>query len=547
MKRTATPTPPRGVLTGAGRGVTWALTTAAAVFTFLINARNLGITDWFAGTTLSFADHAAQRIVVTPRADSLFSVGDTTMLAATVTDRLGSVLVGARLRWESHDSTVVAVDSSGEVVARGPGRTQVTASVRDKSASATVSVLPRPARVIIPGDSALIIRQGDTLQLAAVALDGRGHRIAGAQPRWRSADSTVVRVDSVGTAMGVEAGLTRLRAVAGESQAELSVRVELSATGLVVVSGAGQRAPAGQPLAEPIVLRAHAARGQPVPGIVVRFGVREGDGRVEPDSAVTDRDGRVSLNWNLGPRAGLQQLTARTARVDSIVRLTADADPVPGNVLMELARGDTSATAGLAVGTPVRVRVTDSSGVALDGVPVRWTVLDGGSVTGEARTDSLGFASAAWTMGPRAGRQRLLAQVGSARAIAPLRIALRALPGAPTLVALEGQAQRGTVGRPLPKPVGVAVRDGLGNPVPGIIVTPIPDRGSGSAEPVVTDAKGRAGVAWTLGTSAGKQALKLRIAGLDSSFAVHAVAAPAAPAAPVRTGGNLKATTVRRP
>ena len=133
MRRTAST---RGVLTGASKGLTWTLTTATALFSVLANARNLGLTDWFGAAGLSFADHAAQRVLVTPRTDSLYAVGDTIMLAAIVTDRRGAVLAGAQLRWESQDSSVVAVDSSGAVVARGAGRTLVTAWVRDHSASA---------------------------------------------------------------------------------------------------------------------------------------------------------------------------------------------------------------------------------------------------------------------------------------------------------------------------------------------------------------------------------------------------------------------------
>ena len=528
MRRTAST---RGVLTGASKGLTWTLTTAAALFAVLVNARNLGLTDWFGAAGISFADHAAQRIVVTPRTDSLYAVGDTTMLAAIVTDRRGAVLAGAQLRWESQDSSVVAVDSSGAVVARGPGRTLVTAWVRDRSASALVSVIPRPVRVIIPGDSALRIRQGDTLQLAAVALDARGHRIVGSAPLWHSADSALVRIDSFGTAIGVGAGITRLRAAAGEGNAEVTVRVDLAPTGLVLVGGAGQHVAAGRRLPEPIVVRAHAAQGQPVSGIVVRFSLPEGEGRVEPDSAVTDREGRVSLHWSLSPRAGLQRLTARVVQVDSVLLVSAEADPIPGNTRMEILDGDTTGTAGVALGSPIRMRLTDSSGVALDGVPVRWAALNGGSVAGDARTDSLGVALARWTFGPHAGRPQLMAQVGDPRAIPALRIAGYALAGAPAAITLEGgQGQRGRAGKPLARAVAVTVRDRHGNPVAGVTVLPVPDKRSGSADSVVTDLRGRAVLRWTLGTAAGAQLLRLQMAEADSGLWVRAIAGPAEPA-----------------
>ncbi len=534
MKR-AVPAPARAqepsVLSGAGKSLTWVFTTFAALLTVLLNARTLGITDWLGGTRLSFADHAAQRVLVSPRADSLFALGDTTLLAATVTDRLGAVLYGARLRWESQDTAIAAVDSSGAVVARGPGQTLVTAWVRERSASSLIRVRPRPARVIIPGDSILRVRLGDTLQLAAVALDARGHRIGGTAPRWTSADTGLVRVDSIGTAIGVRAGTTRLRAAAGEANAELSVRVELAATGLVLLAGGGQRVSVGHRLPEPIVVQAHAGQGQPVPGTVVYFSVPDGEGGVDPDSAVTDRDGRVVVRWSLGQRAGLQRLSARVAHLDSALRIVADADPAPGNTRLELLSGDTTGTAGLAGATPIRVRVTDSSGVALDGVPVRWSAPDGGVVVGQDRTDSLGLATAEWTFGPRAGRQRLLALVGNPRTAVPLGITGVALPGAPAAISLDGgQGQRGIVGTPLGKPVTVTVRDSRGNPVPGVPVAPVPDKGSGAVEPGTTDARGRAALMWTLGTGAGGQAMRVRLAAVDSVLLVRATAEAALPA-----------------
>ena len=440
MKRTANSS--GGVLHGAGKWVTWILTTAAALTALLVNARNLGLTAWFGVVDLSFADHAAYRVVVTPRADSLFAVGDTTVLAATVTDRRGAVLTGALLHWHTEDSNVVAVDSAGTVVARGPGRARVTATVRDLTAGAMISVLQRPARVLIAGDSSLRIRQGDTIQLAAIALDARGHRIANAAPRWRSGDSTIIAVDSLGTAIAHGAGRTRLWASAGEGGAEVAVDVELTASTVAVVSGADQRAPAGRRLAEPIVFRAIARGGQPVPGAAVTFSTADGEGQIDPATATADREGRLKLIWTLGSHPGPQQLVARIAGVDTTFTVGADAEPVPGNTRVELIGAMPVAPAGLQLPQPVTIRFTDTAGAALVGIPVTWTLLDGGSVEASARTDSLGTAAASWTLNTRAGKQRLLAQVGSARAIPAFTITATAEARAPAGVGVvAGQAR----------------------------------------------------------------------------------------------------------
>jgi len=528
MKRSANSS---GVLHGASKWLTWTLTTAAALTALLVNARNLGLTAWFGVVDLSFADHAAYRVVVTPRADTLFAVGDTSVLAATVTDRRGAVLSGALIHWHTDDSSVVSVDSAGTVVARGPGRSRVTATVRDLTAGAMLSVMQRPTRVRIAGDSLLHIRQGDTLQLAAIALDARGHRIANAQPRWRSGDTSIVKVDSLGTAIASGAGRTRLWVAAGDGGAEVTVDIELTPTTLAVVSGAGQKALAGRRLGEPVVVQALARNGQPVPGAAVAFSTADGEGQVEPEQAVADGDGRVRVQWTLSSHAGPQRLLARIPASDSAFTIAAEADPVPGNTRIELVGGTPEGPAGLRLAQPVTLRFTDTAGAALAGVPVTWTLLDGGSIDAAARTDSMGNASATWTLAPKAGRQRLLAQVGNPRAIPAFTVTATADPRAPAgIVVASGQGQVALAGKPLPKAVVVLLRDSVGNGIAGVPLLARTASGMLADTALVTNAQGRAAIRWTLGPTAGDQSMQVRMAGLDSVAEVRAHAAAGAPA-----------------
>jgi hypothetical protein len=520
MKRTATS---GGVLSGAGKWVTWVLTTAAAITALLVNARNLGLVDWLGAVDMSFANHAAYRVVVTPRAESLLAIGDTAVLAATVTDRRGALLTGASLRWRSEDSTVAAVDSSGTVVAKGPGQARITVTVRDLTAAAMILVRQRPTRVIIPGDSALRLRQGDTSQFAVIALDARGHRIAQIAPRWHSADPAIVSVDSLGTAIGREPGRTRLSAVAGDGGADVWVDVELAASSIALKSGDRQRAPAGRKLADPIVVQALARGGQPVPGATVSFQPADPEGVVEPASATADRDGRVRVNWTLGPRAGPQRLLARVGSGDSMLVITADADPVPGNTRVELVGGVPTGRAGSTPDQPVTLRFSDTTGVALAGVPVTWTLLDGGAVEASARTDSLGNATARWTFSPRAGRQRLLAQVGNPRTIPAFTVTAAVETGPPSVVSVvSGQGQRGPAGKPLSKPIVLQVSDALGNGIAGTPVSVRTAQGNISDTAPVTSPQGRVTVRWTLGPTAGDQRAEVRVAGVDTVVRISA-------------------------
>ena len=527
MKKSAAPS---GMWSGASKWFTWVLTTAAALTALLVNARNLGLAPWL-GADLGFANHAATRIVVSPRAESLFSIGDTVVLAATVTDRRGTVLTGAQLIWQSEDSNVAEVDSAGTVVSKGPGSARVTAKVRDVTGGAMVSVLQHAKRVIIAGDSAVRIKQGDTVQLAAIALDARGHRIAQAAPRWRTGDSMVVSVDSLGTAIGRGPGRTRLWATAGDGGSDVTLEVELTATQLSVVSGDGQRALAGRRLSETIVFRALGGNGQPVPGASVSFATGDGEGQVEPSSATADRDGRIRVIWSLSPHPGPQRLLAKLGTTDTAFAIGADADPVPGNTRIELVGAPPTGHAGAPLNQPVTLRFIDTTGAALVGVPVTWTLLDGGALEASARTDSLGAASARWVLGQRAGPQRLLAQVGNPRTIPPFTVAATALAGPPAAITVQsGQGQRGPVGGPLPKPIVIQLRDSLGNALPGLAISVRTAQGSVSDTELVSSPQGRATVRWTLGPSAGDQQAEIRVDGFEGVTRLNAYAIAGAPA-----------------
>jgi adhesin/invasin len=520
-----------GSLHGASRWVTWTLTTAAALTALLVNARNLGLTPWFGLIDLSFADRSAYRVQVSPRADSLTAIGDTTVLAATVTDRRGAVLTGALVHWHTEDSTVAVVDSSGTVVARGPGTARVTASVRQRTGGAMITVVQTPARVLIAGDSSVRVRQGDTVQLAAIALDARGHRIGHATPRWNSGDTSVVSVDSLGTAIGRGSGHTRLRVVAGSTSAELDLEVELSATSLAIIGGSGQHGPAGKRLGDPIVLQLLARTGQPVPGDTVSLSTLDGEGQVDPQTAIADKDGRVRLAWTLGRHPGVQYLVARLAATDSTFSIPAEAEPLPGTVRSELVGDPPAGPAGLTLPEPVTVRFTDTAGTVLAGVPVSWTLLDGGALEGAARTDSVGKVSATWTLSPRAGRQRLLAQIGNARAIPAFTIIATAQPrGAAGIRVLSGQGQVARAGTKLPKPIVVMLTDSVGNGIAGVPIVARTAQGSLAETTGTTNAQGRLALRWTLGPTAGDQTVQVRTAGLDSVAAVEAHAAAGPPA-----------------
>jgi 5-hydroxyisourate hydrolase-like protein (transthyretin family) len=529
MKRTAAA--PRSVWSGAHKWFTGIVTTIAAVLTLLLNAKNLGLSPWLGLLDPNIADYAVRRVVLTPRADTLRSLGDSAVIVATVTDARGATLVGASLRWKTSDSTVASVDSSGTIIARAPGRATIEASVRDITTSAAVLVRQAPVAIAIAGDSAVRMADGDSLRLTAHVVDARGHPVRALAPRWDAPDSQVVRVDSMGAVAALRAGRTVLTASSGDLRRSVPVEVVLTPATIALNRGEGQRALAGKSLAEPLVLQVLTRAGQPVPGVAVSLTTEHGEGAVMPSAAATDAQGRVRAQWTLGTRAGVQRIFVRTPVLDSAMTVVADADPSPGNLRID-ALAELQGTAGRAIDQPVRVRVTDTLGVALASVRVAWSALDDGTVVGSPQTDTAGYAEAQWTLGRRAGSQRLLVQVGNARFTPATTLRAKVAAGAATSMRVHaGDAQSAVVGSALPKAVVVLVLDSLGNPVAGTTVRATASAGELGDSLATTDADGRATLKWTLGAKAGTQRLELRMAPGAKPVVATAKARPGSAAA----------------
>src|SRR3979411_2197167 len=106
--------------------------------------------------------------------ETTFAVGDTAHYAATIADKNGSILVGARPTWTTGDSNVAVVRSDGSVIARGPGTTTVSVVVGALVANAKVLVRQRVASVSVasvPTDSFVVVPEGGEIKLNALAYD----------------------------------------------------------------------------------------------------------------------------------------------------------------------------------------------------------------------------------------------------------------------------------------------------------------------------------------------------------------------------------------
>ena len=179
--------------------------------------------------------------------------------------------------------------------------------------------------------------------------------------------------------------------------------------------------------------------------------------------------------------------------------------------------------------TPLTVQVRTSTGVAVVGTSVTFSVATGGGSVSPAvvSTDATGRAQTTWTLGATTGQQTVTATAGakvitlSATGIASGSTGgttAGALPAA-QVVLNAGNGQTGAIGQPLGANVVVKVLDSLGNAVSGTTVTFAQGAGNGtggSSSPtsIKSDAGGLATTQWTLGSKVGQQTLTATVAGL---------------------------------
>lgn len=508
------------------------ISSAAALVSVLGTARSYGLLGNPGTTRLTVHDFGAAWVGVAPTADTVTAIGDTIHLAATVTDKTGSVLVGPLLVWSSDDPTVASVGADGTVIARGTGTTSIVVSVGDKVARSRVTVLQVVAAVRVNGDSVVSLDDGEEAPITARGIDARGHPVGPRPTSWKSGNSEIITVDSTGLAVAKFPGATTISATVDGISSSTPVNVLAVPASLDLVAGASQRAPAAATLPQRIAVQVMSRRGRPVSGVAVRFRAEDPSGILEPAVAITEADGRARTAWTLGAMPGRQRLYASVDRVDSALVVVAEAEPIAANTRAAQIGAAPSAVAATTLPDEVGLRLTDSTGRALGDVPVSWVALDGGSIgDADVRTDSLGEARARWTLGNTSGSQRVRVRIGSGRVLAPVTLKAIATAGPLAQASIaSGDNQKAAVNAELKKPIVIRAVDKLGNPVPDARLTLQPQQGTVGDSVAVTDSTGTATVRWTLARSVGAHRLTARVEGLERALHATATALPAAAA-----------------
>jgi len=320
-------------------------------------------------------------------------LGETAKLEPHALKDDGSAAEISRVIWKSLRPDVVAVDSTGALLARGPGRSIIQAALPSGMvATAPVEVeavdlsLSKPRIVLGPGDV-------DTLLLL---VPSQGNRVMSEGVVWQSTDTSVARIGPTGIVQGATPGAAEIVAWLAGQERRAAVVVHKTVRAILVTP----RTSSG-PIVLPLdrkhkfSVAAEAVDSTPIPEVAIAWDV--GDSSI----ATFNRAGGELTAKALGT-------TSLTARVAGFPPATWAIQVVPGALRMDRARF------ALSPGEHVTLKATlaDEQGKpAGSSAELEWrsdhpdvVMVDGKGVV-EARGFGLAKVSAATTWGATAAAE----------------------------------------------------------------------------------------------------------------------------------------------
>jgi uncharacterized protein YjdB len=169
---------------------------------------------------------AAARVQVSPKIDTLRTVGRVRTFQAFAYDSANLPMHPIKIRWRSTNPTVATIDSDGVAVTLGPGTAGIVAQVGPAADTAALVLKQTIASVNVTPKLDTLTAIDDTSTFAALGSDSASYLIPAIPPvTWASADTTIATVDPTGRVRARGNGLVLITASSGG----------LSGTGVVLV------------------------------------------------------------------------------------------------------------------------------------------------------------------------------------------------------------------------------------------------------------------------------------------------------------------------
>src|SRR6202162_3184864 len=217
---------------------------------------------WWGTVVLALAAACSSKpaaIEVSPRPVKIFGLQRIQRLTGRLVDKKGRPLAAGGLQWSSSKSSVVTVDGSGKLQAKGEGKAVVTATFEKLSVQVPVEVVDVNAIDIAPASAHLVCPAGTTIVVTGNVKKSSGKPISAAVT-WTSSKPAVATISADGVVTSVGPGtatiIGRIGDVQGASEVIVTVgeiaRLEIHPTTALVRVGDSQRfeivayAPSGQ-------------------------------------------------------------------------------------------------------------------------------------------------------------------------------------------------------------------------------------------------------------------------------------------------------------
>ncbi len=287
--------------------------------------------------------------------------------------------------------------------------------------------------------------------------------------------------------------------------------------------GGGQTGGPGRKLASPLEVIVTDDDERPTADVEVSFAIAQGNGSLSELRVRSDNQGVARVEWTLGPDPGPNgvQATATTSSGQPLAGspLTFSAlavKPPPARLILRVAPSDAAQNDIPFARQPV-IEVLDADLIPVPGVDVLASMISGSGTLGgvtTVSTDASGRATytnltVVGTTGPRTLRFTV-----AEPALEVTSGSIQIGAGAPSEVTANPPVlYEAIVNSPVAPAPSVTVKDRAGNPVPGVEVRFVPDRGASvSPEIASTDGDGVARVtSWTLGTANGQYSLRAQV------------------------------------
>lgn len=248
-------------------------------------------------------------VVAAPSAVSLVALGATERVTATVRDQEGSIMGATTPAWASEDPAIASVAADGLITAVAVGSTSVTATAGSAVGAVAVTVSQEAVTLTLGQPAVTLADPGDTVAVAAEALDALGSNLPAGGISWSSSNDAIATVDANGVVTAVGTGQTEVTATAGSLSMAVTVRVAPELTIVAVGSGPIVGAVA---TTLPLSARVESMAAEAWAGGQVLWSTGAGSGAIVSTQVVeSDESGYVGAVWQLDTIAGTQRAFAQ--------------------------------------------------------------------------------------------------------------------------------------------------------------------------------------------------------------------------------------------